>query len=104
MTFIGWRHDYRVGVLLIDSEHEYLFGLVNAFHDSYAGGGTRPQILLVLNRQVAYAEEHLRHEEALMGEAGYPRLPRQHELHEKLVSPIFELNQKRAAGEAMVDA
>ena len=74
MTFISWQHDYRVGVPLIDSEHEYLFGLVNAFHDSCAGGGTLRQITLVLNRLVAYAEEHFQHEEGLMEEAGYPRL------------------------------
>ena len=53
---------------------------------------------------MAYAEEHFQREEALVEQAGFPRLPQHREMHEKLVSSIFELNEKVAAGAAMVDA
>lgn len=104
MTLLSWREDYEVGVSLIDTEHHYLFDLINEFHDKHASGNTRNEILRVLNRLVAYAEEHFQHEEALMEKIGYPRLDHQHEQHDKLFSSIFELNERLSASPAEVDS
>ncbi|MBE0619837.1 MAG: hemerythrin family protein [Burkholderiales bacterium] len=104
MKLLSWRASYQVGVDLIDTEHKYLFKLINEFHDSYAAGNTHKQLLLVLNRLVAYAEEHFQHEETLMQEIGYPRLARQEGMHQKLFSSIFELNEKLSVTDAKVDA
>src|SRR5512140_2914297 len=104
MTLLSWREDYEVGVPLIDREHRYLFELINEFHDKHASGNTRHEILRVLNRLVAYAEEHFQHEEALMEKIGYPRFAHQHGLHIDLFSSIFALNEKLTAHSARVDA
>lgn len=104
MILLSWREDYRVGVSLIDTEHLYLFKLINEFHDEFASGNTHRHLLLVLNKLVAYAEVHFRHEEALMQEIGYPRLERQQQLHEELYSSIFALNEKLSLDGAKVDA
>lgn len=104
MIFLGWRDEYRVGVSQIDTEHQYLFGLVNEFHDSNAGGDSREEVLRILSRLVAYAEEHFQHEEALMERVGYPRLPRHHELHQKLYSSIFAINEKLTSPTVRVNA
>lgn len=98
MTLMSWRDEYRVGVTQIDSEHQYLFALVNEFYDKLAGGSVRPQVLFVLNRLIAYAEQHFQHEEALMSQCSYPRLEQHKVLHENLVATIFELNEKLSAG------
>jgi len=104
MIFLSWRENYRVGIQLIDTEHEYLFKLINEFHDKYTSGDTHRQLLLVLNRLVAYAEEHFRHEEALMREVAYPRVARQQEMHENLYASIFTLNEKLSQDGAKADA
>jgi len=104
MILLSWREDYRVGVHLIDTEHSNLFKLINEFHDQYRSGDTHRQLVLVLNRLVAYAEEHFQHEEALMRETGYPRLERQQDLHQKLYSSIFDLNEKLSLEGANADA
>lgn len=104
MSFLSWRDEYRVGIAQIDAEHQYLFKLINEFHDEHARGGKSPEVLQVLNRLVAYAEEHFQHEEALMQSIGYPRLARQRGLHEKLFFSIFMLNEKLSQGSAKVDA
>lgn len=103
MTFLSWQDNYRVGVRAIDAEHEYLFALINEFHDKYADGHTHRQLLLVLNKLVAYAEEHFQNEEALMQEIEYPRLARQEQLHEALYASIFALNEKLSLRAAKVD-
>jgi hemerythrin len=104
MILLSWQDDYRVGVPLIDQEHRYLFALINEFHDKHASGDPHRQVILVLNRLVAYAEQHFQHEEALMKEYGYPRLAHQHELHEELYSSIFALNERLSSETARVDA
>jgi hemerythrin len=105
MILLSWQDDYEVGVPLIDAEHRYLFGLINEFHDKHASGATRGQVLLVLNRLVAYAEEHFHHEEALMAKNGYPRLAAHQALHERLYSSVFGLNERlsRETGKVDVD-
>ena len=104
MILLSWQADYQVGIPLIDTEHQYLFKLINEFHDKYASGDTHKQLLLVLNRLVAYAEVHFQHEEALMQEIGYPRLARQQDLHAALYASIFELNEKLSSQGAKADA
>ena len=103
MTFLSWREDYRVGVDVIDGEHHRLFDLINEFHDRHARGETRDDVLRVLNRLVAYAEEHFQHEEELMRESAYPHLENQVAQHEQLFTSIFALNDRLAAGVAHVD-
>lgn len=97
MTFMSWRKDFEVGVAQIDAEHRHLFDLINAFHETYAGGDTRTEIAQVLNRLVAYAEEHFQHEEQLMRDSAYPQLDMHMELHSELVLSIFAINEKLAA-------
>ncbi len=103
MTLLSWRDDYRVGVPLIDTEHEYLIGLINEFHDKHASHVTRPQAMAVLNKLVIYAERHFRHEEALMAKIGFPRLAHQEQLHEQLYSSIFALHEELSMEHAEVD-
>ena len=104
MILLSWRDDYRVGLPQIDSEHRYLFGLVNEFHDQYGNGGNPQQLMLVLNRLVAYAEKHFRHEEALMQARGYPRLAHHQELHERLYSSIYAVHEKQSSDTGKADA
>lgn len=104
MILLSWRDEYRVGVEQIDTEHRFLFALINEFHDSYQGGRSKRDLLQVLQRLVAYAEQHFQNEEALMAASEYPRLEGHHGLHEKLVASIFELNESLSTHEGSVNA
>ena len=55
MSFLSWRDEYLVDIAQIDTEHQYLFKLINDFHDEHARGGKSQDVLQVLNRLVAYA-------------------------------------------------
>jgi len=104
MALLSWRDDYRIGVPSIDAEHRYLIGLINEFHDEHARGGGRHLTLRVLNKLVTYAEQHFRHEEALMQEIGYPRLSHQRDLHEGLYASIFALHEDLAVDAGSVNS
>lgn len=103
MAFLSWRNEYRVGVEQIDEEHRYLFDLINAFHDTHVGGTNRSALGQILNRLVHYAEQHFRHEEAIMKAEAYPAYVEHCALHEDLYLTIFRLSEKLAAGSLRVD-
>ncbi len=103
MAFLSWRNEYRVGVEQIDEEHRYLFDLINAFHDTHVGGTKRSALEQILNRLVHYAEQHFRHEEAIMKAEVYPAYLEHCALHEDLYLTIFRLSEKLAAGSLQVD-
>jgi hemerythrin len=103
MTFLSWRDDYSVGVDVIDAEHRYLFELITEFHDRHARGEAREDVARVLNRLVAYAEQHFQNEEGLMRKSAYPGLEGQLAQHEQLFYSVFALNDKVAKGALNVD-
>ena len=90
---LSWQKEYMVGVPQIDKEHQYLFALINEFHDKHASVAGPQRALAVLNRLVDYAKLHFRHEEELMLAMGYPLLPDQLDMHDKLYSSVSRLCQ-----------
>jgi len=104
MTFLSWRKDYAVGVPQIDAEHRSLFGLVNDFHETYTRDGGGSETHRMLNRLVAYADEHFQHEETLMSENDYPLLEKHQQLHSDLVASVFRINERLAADPARAGA
>ena len=103
MAILSWRDDYAVGVSAIDTEHRYLFDLVNAFHDAHLGSHTPADISRALSRLLAYAETHFRHEEEIQATLGFPDLARHAQLHEGLVAALFEFAERLDADGAMAE-
>lgn len=103
MAFLSWRKEYRVGVARIDEEHHYLFDLINAFHDEHCGAADGSALARILNQLVQYAEQHFRHEEAVMEENEYPAYAEHCALHEELYLTIFRLSEQQSAGAVHVD-
>lgn len=104
MAFLSWRSSYELGVTQIDTEHRFLFALINEFHDTHKAGGSRGDVLQVLTRLIAYAEVHFQHEQGLMTAEAYPRIEHHIGAHDGLVRSIFKLNDSLESGVANVDA
>ena len=104
MTLLSWRDDYRIGIRDVDAEHKFLFDLINEVHDAHMSAHERKDVLNALTRLVAYAERHFTREEGMMTAQGYPKLDHHRQLHERLYSAIFDLNEKLQSGAKQVDA
>ena len=91
MALLSWSNEYAIGNAQIDGEHQELFRLINAFHDHWLAQHDAQAIAALLSRLIAYTEMHFQHEEAIMGEAGYPRLTEHQGQHEAMVDTIFKL-------------
>ena len=93
MALLSWSRQYEIGNELIDSEHQELFRRINAFHDNWLEQREVQAIAVLLNQLIAYAEMHFQHEEAIMRDAGFPRLEEHQAVHETMVETIFRLRQ-----------
>ena len=93
MPFLSWSKDYEVGVKQIDHEHRHLFDLINQYHEQHTRQISPSEIAQLLNRLVAYAEEHFKHEEKLMADIDYPLFDEHSERHNNLISAIFSINE-----------
>ena len=91
MTLLSWTGEYAIGNDLIDDEHQELFRLINAFHDTWIERRDQRAIAPLLNQLIAYAEMHFQHEEAIMRDAGFPKLAEHHEIHAAMVETVFAL-------------
>jgi hemerythrin len=78
---IRWTPQVAVGIDSIDAQHRELFDRADrliAAMEACRGAAEVSRLLAFLE---AYAEEHFREEEALMGRAGYPGLAAHRTLH-----------------------
>lgn len=91
MTLLSWTGEYAIGNDLIDDEHQELFRLINAFHDTWIERRDQRAIAPLLNQLIAYAEMHFQHEEAIMRDAGFPKLAEHQEIHVAMVETVFAL-------------
>jgi hemerythrin len=95
MALLSWSDQYLIGNATIDAEHKELFRLINDFHTGWNERRQPTEIAALLNRLVQYAQLHFQHEEAIMADAGYPRLAEHHAVHEQLFDTIFKLHQEQ---------
>lgn len=93
MALLSWSTQYSIGNDVIDTEHEELFRLVNAFHDHWQEKRDAQSIAVLLNQLIAYAEMHFQHEEIIMRDAEFPKLAEHQRIHEAMVETIFKLRQ-----------
>jgi len=93
MALFSWSTRYSIGNEVIDTEHEELFRLINAFHDHWLEKRNQQAIALLLNQLVSYAEMHFQHEEIIMLDAGFPKLAEHQQVHQAMFETIFKLRQ-----------
>ena len=75
MARIEWSSSWSVGDDQLDHEHQGLIDLINRLAEVEAQASSDPQLWQdCLGEMVLYAENHFRHEEERMGQAGYPHL------------------------------
>lgn len=102
MAYILWSDVFQVGVPAFDAEHAHLVAIINRFHDAWRAGASREIVYEVLNSLVRYAEEHFAHEQAAFETHHYPERLRHRLEHDRLLTEVFELNQRLSRGEATV--
>ncbi len=101
LSYIAWDSAYSVGYTYIDNQHKKLINIVNNFYSAVKHGKGTDIVYPILNKLVAYAEEHFRDEETAMEKAGCPEsLIAEHKtIHEKLFKAIFDVAEKTTSSQ-----
>lgn len=97
-----WYDRYNVGHDEIDSDHKYLFNLINAFHRAVAEGLGEAEMQTTLEGLMSYTRFHFAREEGYMLEKGYEEYARHKAMHEDLLAQLEELRRRFEAGDRMV--
>lgn len=86
--YINWNNNFKIGVDVIDLEHQILFMLIKKL--DYATKQKAPTELLVriLIELKEYAKFHFISEENLMLEIGFPNFASHEEVHSNLLSQL----------------
>lgn len=101
MDILKWRTAYETGVSEMDEQHKKLITTINVMYRIVRDSDTDESMDGVLAQINEYASVHLKDEEALLVEHGYPDLDAHVALHneykEKIESLSAEVQEKHGA-------
>lgn len=93
-----WKDDYKIGVELIDQQHEELFKRLGDFIVTVRSDGDKKEkkkeVEKTLNFMGEYVVTHFNAEEALQKRYDYPDYEKHHEIHENFKAEIEEFQRK----------
>lgn len=98
-----WKENYRLGVDLIDSQHQQLFERVSSFMQALRAPVPWTEKLDEIKNTLSFMQEyvvtHFRDEEAYQAEIGYPDHQRHRVIHAQFTREVTEFAQKFAQDE-----
>lgn len=104
-----WKEKYKIGVPLIDEQHEELFRRVTDFLETLRSGGEWAQKVSKVNETLSFMKDyvvvHFRDEEAYQQSIGYPDLDSHRAVHKDMVNYVVSFAQayeKQGYQEALV--
>jgi hemerythrin len=74
MEKITWTPELSVGVAVFDEHHKWMILMINRLIDVQAEATNSEAVSDLLDRMTRYARDHLKAEEQMMAEHGYPQL------------------------------
>ena len=94
MSLITWEDKLKVGVSIIDSDHQQLVKMLNELFDAMKARRGNDVLGKLFDDLVGYTVKHFGNEERLMQQHGYPESPEHKKQHEELKRQAVELQQK----------
>src|SRR5579864_3560457 len=98
MEIAKWDDSYKTGHIVVDTQHQELFRLVNQLHTAIMEDRAKPILVPTLEKLAGYALEHFRSEEDLMAKVNYPAMSAHKQMHEELTKEVKELMEKYKSG------
>ncbi len=86
--FPSWDPIYRIGVDVIDRQHQKLFDIGSRFYDAWRRRARRAVLCRIFDELIEYTGYHFAEEERLMQQIDYPALPQHRANHEELVELV----------------
>lgn len=94
----GWNDSYSVGVPAFDNAHQQLFAYFNDFYSALKEGKSQEKIGIILDKTLAYTNQHFDSEERWLAAKNDPDLVIHKEQHRKFQAQIAALISDNKAG------
>ncbi len=94
MASIYWDESLLTGNAEIDTEHQYLFFIMNNMQDNMAGVGVDMSLERYVDMLNKYAINHFSHEEEWMSAHGYAGFEEHKKEHDDFVIEVLALETK----------
>lgn len=104
MAYFAWADDMVIDGGPIDADHRLLVELVNELHTATSEGQGRAVVETILHRVIVSTQEHLRNEEHIMAQMGFPDLDNHKIGHQHFMDQLWSLEKKLQAGSITVAA
>ncbi len=98
MATTSWNSSYKLGIDMIDSQHQRLFALVDELHEAMKSGKGAEVQGRVLTELVSYTRTHFAAEERLLAKHAYPELAAHKQQHEQFTRKIQDFSEKASTG------
>jgi hemerythrin len=101
MAKFKWHDRYRLGMPLVDAQHEWFFGLANRVTQLLESGRADDKLFReAFAALLSYSQKHFREEEALMRKMRYPAADRKRHasVHNAFVDRVSAMAQRLKAG------
>ncbi|MEG2046356.1 MAG: bacteriohemerythrin [Comamonas sp.] len=102
MAYFEWADDMVIDGGPIDADHRLLVDLVNELHTATKEGEGRAVVESILHRVIESTQEHLRNEESIMAQMGFPDLENHKIGHNHFMDQLWDLEKKMQAGSITV--
>lgn len=102
MAYFEWADDMVIDGGPIDADHRLLVDLVNELHTATKEGEGRAVVESILHRVIESTQQHLRNEEQLMAQMGFPDLDNHKIGHNHFMDQLWDLEKKMQAGSITV--
>lgn len=102
MAYFEWADDMVIDHGPIDADHRLLVELVNELHTATKEGEGRAVVESILHRVIESTQEHLRNEEHLMAQMGFPDLDNHKIGHKHFMDQLWGLEKKLQSGSITV--
>jgi hemerythrin len=93
-----WKDEYRIGVELVDEQHQELFKRLGDFIQNVRSdkekSEKKKEVEKTLNFMGEYVVTHFDAEEALQKKYNYPDFEKHHQIHEDFKTEVAEFQQK----------
>ncbi len=101
---LQWSDDYKLGIKVIDNDHEGLFEAVNSLQGHVEAGATEHSILEDLDFFARYVREHFDREELILKQYEYPNFHEHMLQHRNIRRSVFAIRKLYADDPQVIDA
>ena len=88
---VPWDNEYKIGIEMIDTQHEKLFNLVNRLYDLEDSSNNKEKLRTILYEFSDYMKVHFTDEEEYMESINFPYLKEHKQLHADIIESLAKI-------------